>query len=61
MRYRAMALAAPLVLGIAGLAVPPALQAQAATAAPRAVQLEFLSRERARSPRWAAPSLDPTE
>jgi hypothetical protein len=51
MQHRAIALVAPLVLGIAGLAVPRALHAQAATA-PRAVQLEFLSRERARH--WAA-------
>jgi hypothetical protein len=52
MQRRAITLVAPLVLGIAGLAVPPALQGQAATAAPRAVQLEFLSRERARL--WTA-------
>jgi hypothetical protein len=52
MQYRAIALVAALVLGIVGLAVPPALHAQAAAAAPRAVQLEFLSRERARH--WAA-------
>ena len=52
MQHRAIALVAPLVLGIAGLAVPPALHAQAATAAHRAVQLGFLSRERARH--WAA-------
>jgi hypothetical protein len=52
MQHRAIALVAPLVLGIAGLAVPPALRAQAASAAPRAVQLESLSRVRARH--WAA-------
>jgi hypothetical protein len=51
MQHRAIALVAPLVLGLAGLAVPPALRAQAATA-PRVVQLESLSRERARH--WAA-------
>jgi hypothetical protein len=52
MQHRAIALVAPLILGIAGLAVPPALQAQAATATPRALQLESLSRERARL--WAS-------
>jgi hypothetical protein len=52
MQHRAIALVAALVLGPAGLAIPPALHAQAAGAAPRAVQLEFLSRERARH--WAA-------
>jgi hypothetical protein len=52
MQHRAIALIAPLVLGIAGLAVPPGLHAQSATAAPRAVELESLSRERARH--WAA-------
>jgi hypothetical protein len=52
MQHRAIAVVASLVFGIAGLAVPPALHAQAATAAPRAVQLESLSRERARH--WAA-------
>ncbi|HEV8456205.1 MAG TPA: hypothetical protein VGQ24_15000 [Gemmatimonadales bacterium] len=53
MQQRAIALVAALILGIAGLAVPPPLHAQAAaTAATRAVQLESLSRERARH--WAA-------
>ena len=52
MQHRAIALVAALVLGIVGLAIPPAVHAQAAFAAPRAVQLEFLSRERARQ--WAA-------
>jgi len=52
MQRRAITVAVQLVLGIAGLAVPPALHGQAATAAPRALQLEFLSRERARH--WAA-------
>jgi hypothetical protein len=52
MQHRAIALVAPLVLALGGLVVPPALNAQAATAAPRAVELESLSRERAR--RWAA-------
>ncbi len=52
MQHRAIALVAALVLGIAGLSVPRALHAQTATAAPRVVQLESLSRERARQ--WAA-------
>jgi hypothetical protein len=52
MQHRAIALVAPLVLGIAGVSGPLALHAQAAVAAPRAVQLESLSRERARQ--WAA-------
>ena len=52
MQHRAIALVAPLVLGLAGLAVPPVLHAQAAAAAPRAVELESLSRERARH--WAS-------
>ena len=52
MQRRAITVAVQLVLGIAGLAVPPALQGQAVTVAPRAVQLELLSRERARH--WAA-------
>jgi hypothetical protein len=52
MPHRAIALVAPLVLALAGVVVPPALQAQAATAVPRAVELESLSRERAR--RWAS-------
>jgi hypothetical protein len=52
MPHRAIALVAPLVLGMAGLSGPRALHAQAATATPRAVQLESLSRGRARQ--WAA-------
>jgi len=52
MQHQALALVAALVLGMAGVAVPPALRAQAAPAAPRAVQLESLSRERVRH--WAA-------
>ena len=52
MQHRAIALLAPLVLGLAGLAAPPALHAQAATAAARAVELESLSRRRARQ--WAS-------
>ena len=52
MQHQALALVAALVLGMAGAAVPAALRAQAAPAAPRAVQLESLSRERVRH--WAA-------
>ena len=52
MQHRTIALVAPLILGIAGLAGAPLVQAQVATAAPRALQLESLSRERARV--WAA-------
>jgi hypothetical protein len=52
MQHRAIALLAPLVLGLAGLVAPPALHAQAAAAAPRAVELESLSRGRARH--WAS-------
>ena len=52
MQHRLIALVAPLILGIAGLAGPPVVHAQVATAAPRALQLESLSRERARH--WAA-------
>jgi hypothetical protein len=52
MQHRAIALVVPLVLALGGLVVPPGLNAQAATAAPRAVELESLSRERAR--RWAS-------
>ena len=52
MPHRAIALVAALVLGVAGLCLPRAVHAQAAPAAPRVVQLESLSRERARQ--WAA-------
>jgi hypothetical protein len=56
MQHRAIALVAPLLIGIAGLSAPPAVHPQAAAAArapaPRAVQLESLSRERVRQ--WAA-------
>ena len=52
MQRRVITVVVQLVLAIAGLAVPPALQGQAVTVAPRAVQLELLSRERARH--WAA-------
>jgi hypothetical protein len=52
MQHRAIALLAALVLGLAGPAVPPELHAQAPTAAPRAVELESLSRGRARH--WAS-------
>jgi hypothetical protein len=52
MQHRAIALFASLVLGVAGLAVPPGLHAQSVPAAPRSVELESLSRERARH--WAA-------
>lgn len=54
MQHRAIGLVASLVLGIAGLSGPRVLHGQAAPAAPRAVQLESLSRERARQ--WAAMS-----
>ena len=55
MQHRPIALVAPLILvilGIAGLAGPPVVHAQVATAAPLALQLESLSRERAQH--WAA-------
>jgi hypothetical protein len=52
MQHRAIALVTPLVLGLAGLAVPPGLHAQAAPPGPHAVQLASLSRERAQH--WAA-------
>jgi hypothetical protein len=52
MQHRAIGLVASLVLGIAGLSGPPAVHGQAAPAAPSTVQLESLSRERARQ--WAA-------
>jgi hypothetical protein len=52
MQHRAIALVAPLIFGIAGLAGAPLVQAQVATAAPRVLRLESLSRERARV--WAA-------